>query len=34
VVRDAQDDKYVIARLDQARFDKVLAEHDLTKTQP
>ena len=34
VIRDAQDDKYVISRLDQARFDKVLAEHDLTKTHP
>ena len=32
VIRDAQDDKYVVSRLDQARFDKILAEHDLTKT--
>lgn len=31
VIRDAQDDRYVVSRLDQARFDKVLAEHDLTK---
>lgn len=31
VIRDAQDDKYIVARLDQARFDKVLAEHDLTR---
>src|SRR5690349_8832401 len=34
VIRDAQDDKYVISRLDQARFDKVLAQHDLTKSTP
>jgi len=28
VVRDAQDDKYVVSRLDQARVDKILSEHD------
>ncbi len=28
VIRDAQDDKYVVSRLDQARVDKLLAEHD------
>ncbi|GAB2756520.1 YiaA/YiaB family inner membrane protein [Nocardioides salsibiostraticola] len=28
VIRDAQDDKYVVSRLDQARVDKILAEHD------
>ncbi|MCW2735506.1 YiaA/YiaB family inner membrane protein [Nocardioides sp.] len=27
-VRDAQDDNYVVTRLDQARVDKILAEHD------
>ena len=27
-VRDAQDDHYVVTRLDQARVDKILAEHD------
>ena len=27
-VRDAQEDQYVVARLDQARVDKLLAEHD------
>jgi len=32
VIRDAQDDKYVVSRLDQARFDKVLADHDLTRS--
>lgn len=32
VIRDAQDDRYVVSRLDQARFDKMLAEHDLTRT--
>jgi len=31
VIRDAQDDKYVVSRLDQARFDKILAEHDISK---
>ncbi|HET6152898.1 MAG TPA: YiaA/YiaB family inner membrane protein [Marmoricola sp.] len=31
VIRDAQDDKYIVSRLDQARFDKVLADHDLTR---
>jgi len=28
VIRDAQDDKYLASRLDQARVDKLLAEHD------
>ena len=28
MVRDAQDDKYVVSRLDQARVDKILSEHD------
>jgi hypothetical protein len=27
-VRDAQEDQYVVSRLDQARVDKILAEHD------
>ena len=27
-VRDAQEDQYVVSRLDQARVDKLLAEHD------
>jgi hypothetical protein len=27
-VRDAQDDNYVVTRLDQARVDKILSEHD------
>ena len=27
-VRDAQENQYVVARLDQARVDKLLAEHD------
>jgi hypothetical protein len=27
-VRDAQDNQYVVSRLDQARVDKLLAEHD------
>jgi hypothetical protein len=31
VIRDAQDDKYVVARLDQARVDKLLSDHDLTR---
>ena len=31
-VRDAQDDNYVVTRLDQARVDKILAEHDPFKT--
>jgi len=31
VIRDAQDDRYVVSRIDQARFDKLLADHDLTK---
>lgn len=28
VIRDLQDDKYIASRLDQARVDKILAEHD------
>lgn len=31
VIRDAQDDRYVVSRIDQARYDKLLAEHDLTR---
>ena len=31
-VRDAQDDQYVVSRLDQARVDKLLAEHDPFKS--
>ena len=31
-VRDAQDDNYVVTRLDQARVDKILAEHDPFRT--
>ncbi|MCD4535281.1 hypothetical protein LRP67_14400 [Nocardioides sp. cx-169] len=27
-VRDAQENQYVVSRLDQARVDKILAEHD------
>ena len=27
-VRDAQEDSYVVSRIDQARVDKLLAEHD------
>ena len=27
-VRDAQENQYVVARLDQARVDKLLSEHD------
>ena len=27
-VRDAQESQYVVSRLDQARVDKILAEHD------
>ncbi len=27
-VRDAQDDNYVVTRLDQARVDKILSDHD------
>lgn len=27
-IRDAQDDQYVVTRLDQARVDKILADHD------
>lgn len=29
VIRDAQDEKYIASRLDQARVDKLLSEHDL-----
>ncbi len=28
VIRDAQENQYVVARLDQARVDKILADHD------
>ena len=28
VVRDAQESQYVVSRIDQARLDKLLAEHD------
>jgi hypothetical protein len=28
VVRDAQEETYVVARLDRARLDRILAEHD------
>ena len=31
-VRDAQEDSYVVSRIDQARVDKILAEHDPFKT--
>jgi hypothetical protein len=31
-VRDAQDDQYVVTRLDQARVDRLLAEHDPFKS--
>ncbi len=27
-VRDAQENQYVVSRLDQARVDKILADHD------
>ena len=27
-IRDAQENQYVVARLDQARVDKILSEHD------
>lgn len=27
-IRDAQENQYVVARIDQARVDKILAEHD------
>ena len=27
-VRDAQENSYVVTRLDQARIDRILAEHD------
>lgn len=27
-IRDAQDSRYVVSRLDQARVDKLLADHD------
>jgi hypothetical protein len=32
VIRDAQDDKYVVSRIDQARVEKLLAEHDLVRS--
>ena len=28
VIRDAQENQYVVSRLDQARVDKILADHD------
>lgn len=28
VVRDAQESQYVVSRIDQARVDKILADHD------
>lgn len=28
VVRDAQESQYVVSRIDQARVDRILAEHD------
>ena len=31
VIRDAADDKYVVNRVDQARYDRLLAEHDPLK---
>ena len=31
-VRDAQENSYVVSRLDQARVDKLLAEHDPFRT--
>lgn len=31
-VRDAQENQYVVSRLDQARVDKILAEHDPFRT--
>ena len=31
-VRDAQENQYVVSRLDQARVDKLLAEHDPFQT--
>ena len=31
-VRDAQEDQYVVSRIDQARVDKILAEHDPFKS--
>jgi hypothetical protein len=27
-VRDAQENQYVVSRIDQARVDRILAEHD------
>jgi hypothetical protein len=27
-IRDAHEDQYIVARLDQARVDRILAEHD------
>ncbi len=32
VVRDRQEDTYLVSRVDQARLDKLLAEHDPFKT--
>ena len=28
IVRDAQENQYVVSRIDQARVDRILAEHD------
>lgn len=33
-VRDAQESSYVVARLDQARVDKLLSEHDPFRAIP
>lgn len=32
VIRDAQDDRHVVTRLDQARVEKILTEHDPFKS--
>ena len=32
VIRDAQENQYVFSRLDQARVDRILAEHDPFKS--
>jgi len=31
-VRDAQEDSYVVSRIDQARVDRILSEHDPFKS--
>jgi hypothetical protein len=33
-IRDAQESQYVVSRLDQARVDKILAEHDPFRSVP